>query len=74
MLPDAQGRKRFSCKTFMAGVARPIDVKTGNRGEIYIAEFTRATSNAEGLGLPGRILVLKPTDPGAAPVVPVKQP
>lgn len=61
-LPENGGRSRFECTNFLLGVARPIDVKTGTAGDIYVAEYSRATSSSEGLGLPGRILVLRPTN------------
>ncbi|MFT5129688.1 MAG: glucose/arabinose dehydrogenase, partial [Rhodothermales bacterium] len=59
-LAEKDGREPFVCKTFVTGLGRPIDVVAGSSNEVYIAEYTRGTSTADGLGLPGRILVLRP--------------
>lgn len=50
--------------TFLAPLGRPIDVHIGDRGKIYILEYSRASSIKGGAGmLPGRILELTVSGP-----------
>ena len=48
--------------TFLAPLGRPIDLHIGDKGKIYVLEYTRPTNLKDGAGwLPGRVLELTAT-------------
>jgi glucose/arabinose dehydrogenase len=48
--------------TFLAPLGRPIDLHIGDKGKIYVLEYTRPTNLRDGVGwLPGRVLELTVT-------------
>ena len=60
MAQDAQGHWTTTATTFLAPLARPIDVHLAGH-QIYVLEYTRPTDFKGKLGwLPGRILALTP--------------
>lgn len=56
---NEKGEWAATMKTFLAPMARPIDLHLAGRGKVYIAEYTRPLDYKSGLPmLPGRILEL----------------
>ncbi len=56
--PSPEGTYRAKTTTILAPLARPLDLHLGDRGKIYILEYSRSTNFGGSLGPAGRILEL----------------
>src|SRR5204863_9581560 len=58
--PRSDGRIEAEVRTFLAPVARPVDIHMSG-GRVYLCEFSRAATHREdNRELPGRVLELSP--------------
>jgi len=54
------GNRSFTAKRVLSPLGRPIDILKLPGHRLVIAEYSRATTLAAGVGTPGRLLVLEP--------------
>jgi glucose/arabinose dehydrogenase len=59
--PQKDDPRSVAVTTLLSPLARPIDILEWSPGRLLIAEYSRGTTFASGLGPPGRILELSLT-------------
>ena len=61
-ITPAEDAAAFRCERLLGPLGRPIDLLALPDHRLVLAEFCRGTSHAAGIGSPGRLLILRPSE------------